>query len=183
MSAYKFRVLLDNENNVEVFRDIVIAQNSSFETLYRSITAAFNFSNEHMASFYVSDEAWDKGEEISLLDVNFDENTDPVGLMSHLNLEDRVKSNDQKFILVHDFMSMWIFLIELQEILEEHIDTPYVTLQVGNAPKEESKLQFQDFEEEYLFDEEEDEFDEFSDDAIDPDDFEEGYEQYNDNDY
>lgn len=182
MSAYKFRVLLDNENDAEIFRDIVINQNASFEDFYRSITAAFEFSDEHMASFYVSNEEWDKGEEISLVDVNFDPDADPVGLMNTLNLEDRVQQSDQKFILVHDFMSMWIFLIELQGYVDEKVDAPFVALSVGQAPREDSRQQFQDFEEEYLFDEEED-MDEFSDDAYDLDEFDEGFEQYDENDY
>lgn len=182
MSAYKFRVLLDNENDAEIFRDIVIDQKANFESFYRAITQAFEFSNDHMASFYVSNEEWDKGEEISLVDVNFDPDAEPVGLMTDLSLEDRVRDLDQKFILVHDFMSMWIFLIELQSIVDEKVENPYVALSVGQAPKEESRQQFQDFEEEYLYDEEE-EFDEFSDDAYDMDDFDEGFEQYDENDY
>jgi hypothetical protein len=136
-----------------------------------------------MASFYASNEDWDKGEEISLVDVNFDPDADPVGLMSDLNLEDRVLENGQKFILVHDFMSMWIFLIELLDFVDERVENPYVSLAIGTPPKEESRQQFQDFEEEYLFDEDEDEFDEFSDDAYNSDDFEEGFEQYDENEY
>ncbi len=182
MSAYKFRVLLDNENDAEIFRDIVIEKSANFETFYRAITAAFGFSDEHMASFYVSNENWDKGEEISLVDVNFDQDAEPVGLMTHLNLEDRVKEPDQKFILVHDFMSMWIFLIELQAFLDEAPEVPYVALSVGQAPREDSRQQFEDFEEEYLYDEE-DEFDEFSDDGYDMDEFDEGFEQFDENDY
>ena len=183
MGAYKFRVLLDNDNDAEIFRDIVIDQKASFESFYRAITAAFEFSDEHMASFYVSNEEWDKGEEISLVDVNFDPDADPVGLMSNLLLEDRVRESDQKFILVHDFMSMWIFLIELQGLVDESVAVPYTALQVGESPREDSRSQFQDFEEEYLFDEDDDEFNEFSDDEFNEDDFEHGFEQYEDNDY
>lgn len=182
MSAYKFRVLLDNENNAEIFRDIVLDQSESFETFYKAIMDAFDFTNEQMASFYVSNEEWDKGEEISLVDVNFDPDADPVGLMSQLHLEDRVRESDQKFILVHDFMSMWIFLIELQGFVDETVTQPYVTLSVGKAPNEDSRQQMEGYEEEYLYDEDE-EFDEFNDDAYDMDDFEEGFERFDENDY
>jgi len=183
MSAYKFRVLLDNENDAEIFRDIVIDQKANFEAFYRAITEAFEFSDEHMASFYASNENWDKGEEISLVDVNFDPDAEPVGLMSDLNLEDRIQETGQKFILVHDFMSMWIFLIELLAFVDEVVDKPYVALAIGTAPKEESRQQFQDFEEEYLYDDEEDEFGEFSDEDYDMDEFDEGFQQYDENDY
>lgn len=184
MSAYKFRVLLDTENDSEIFRDIVIDQQANFEIFYRAITTAFDFKNEQMASFYISNDDWDKGEEISLVDVNFDPDAEPVGLMDNLNLEDRVQSSDQKFILVHDFMSMWIFLCELQEIIDEKVETPYVALAIGKAPDENSRQDFENFEEEFGLDEE-DEFgdDDFSDEDYDAEDFNEGFEQYDEYDY
>jgi hypothetical protein len=182
MGAYKFRVLLDNESNAEIFRDIIIDQKASFESFYRAIIASFGFSDKHMASFYVSNENWDKGEEITLVDVNFDSDSEQVGVMANLNLEDRVKDGNQKFILVHDFMSMWIFLIELQSFVDENVETPYVALQVGQPPREDSRQQFQDFEEEYFYDEEDKAFDSYSDDSYD-DDFEDGFDQYDEYDY
>lgn len=103
--------------------------------------------------------------------------------MSDLNLEDRIQENGQKFILVHDFMSMWIFLIELLDFVDESVDKPFVALSIGIPPKEESRQQFQDFEEEYLFDEEEDEFGEYSEEDYDTDEFEQGFEQFDENDY
>lgn len=184
MSAYKFRVLLDTENDTEIFRDIVIDQKANFETFYHAIKSAFSFNSEQMASFYVSNEEWDKGEEISLVDVNFDPDAEPVGLMNNLNLEDRVQSSDQKFILVHDFMSMWIFLCELQDIIDEKVAEPYVALAIGTAPDENSRQDFENFEEEYGYDEE-DEFgdDGFGNDEFDEEEFNEGFEQYDEYDY
>lgn len=184
MSAYKFRVLLDTENDKEIFRDIVIDQKANFETFYRAITQAFSFESEQMASFYVSDDDWDKGEEISLVDVNFDPDADPVGLMKDLSLEDRVQESNQKFILVHDFMSMWIFLCELQEVVEEQVIKPYIALAIGNPPDENSRQDFENFEEEYGLDEE-DEFgeDDFDEENYDEEDFNEGFEKFDEYDY
>ena len=72
-----------------------------------------------------------------------------------------VQEEDQKIILVHDFIRMWIFLIELIEVSVETPETPKVVLSVGNAPAETSKTGEEDitFETESEFDEEdEDEF-------------------------
>jgi hypothetical protein len=184
MSAYKFRVLLDTENDIEIFRDIVIDQKANFEIFYHAIKSAFSFNSEQMASFYVSNDEWDKGEEISLVDVNFDPDAEPVGLMNILHLEDRVQSSDQKFILVHDFMSMWIFLCELQGIVDEKVAEPYVALAIGAAPDENSRQDFENFEEEYGYDEE-DEFgdDGFGNEDFDEEDFNEGFEQFDEYDY
>ena len=181
--AYKFRILLDSKSKVEVFRDIVIGQQATFEVFYRAIKSAFDFTSEQMASFYVSNEDWDKGEEISLMDVNFDPDAEPVALMEHLLLEDRVQGADQKFILVHDFMNMWIFLVELQGFVDDLADMPQTVLAVGRAPDENSREPIEAFEVEDL-ESEEHEFDDlFDDDNFDSEDFDDGYQHFDEFDY
>lgn len=179
MSALKFRVLLDSSDH-EVFRDILIDENATFETFYNAILEAYQFNGEQMASFYMSNENWDKGYEISLFDMAFGEDPDAIlpGVMSECELKDFMNEEDQKIILVHDFIRMWIFLIELIGVDEDTPDRPKVVLSVGNAPAESSRsgeeedLRFEtDGEEDY----EEDEFG--------FDEFEDGYEDFSDYDF
>src|SRR5690554_3323400 len=138
MAGLKFRVLLDSIENTEVFRDILISDDFNFEHFYNTILDAFGFSNDQMASFFVSDEDWNKGEEISLMDMSFgqlDEEEAPIE-MSSLKLKDRISEPKQRFILVHDFLSMWIFLIELHEITDEVVEHPQLLLEVGDISQE-----------------------------------------------
>lgn len=170
MSAYKFRVLLDSDKNQEIFRDIVINREETFETFYNAIVASFNFTGDQMASFYMSNDEWDKGFEITLMDMSFDEDMpEPIAIMSENKLVDFVKDPDQKVILVYDFMRMWIFLIELIDIVKEPVDAAKVVMSVGIAPPEDSRMI--DLEEGYEdeFDLDEDFEDEFGDE------FEDGY--------
>lgn len=141
MSGLKFRVLLDSDLKDEVFRDIVIAGESNFEVFYQAIMKSFEFEGDQMASFYVSNSEWDKGHEINLMDMSYDDDDldTPANIMSKAIVKDFINDSDQKFILVYDFMRMWIFLIELIEQVEESPTEPKVVLSVGNAPKEQSK--------------------------------------------
>ena len=70
MPGLKFRILLDSHKNEEVFHDILVSEDENFESLFKSIIEAFEFRGDQMASFYVSNENWDKGEEISLIDLS-----------------------------------------------------------------------------------------------------------------
>ena len=134
MSSYKFRVLLDNSNNEEIFRDILISKNDTFSDFYNCILKAFRFNGDQLASFYISNNSWDKGDEISLMDMG------DSGLnMDSAILKDSIESEDQKFILVYDFLKMWCFLIELIEEKKELPERPEVILSIGIAPKEESR--------------------------------------------
>lgn len=139
MPAYKFRVLVDTASNEEIFRDIVISTNENLETFYNTIISAFDFKGDQMASFYKSNEDWDKGQEITLVDMGLGESADQVLIMSETKLRDVVTEPSQKLILVYDFMRMWCFLIELVEHLSKNVAKPQILLSVGKAPAEESK--------------------------------------------
>lgn len=141
MGGYKFRVLLDSTDANEIFRDILIDQDANFEALYKAILISYGFNGDQMASFYMSNDNWDKGYEISLFDMAFGEDPDQIlpGVMSTCTLSDFVKEADQKMILVHDFFRMWIFLIELIDTTTDTPEYPQTVLSVGNAPAEESR--------------------------------------------
>lgn len=163
MAGLKFRVLLDSKDKNEVFRDILISDNDNFESFYKTILDAYQFSEEQMASFYMSNETWDKGHEISLFDMSFGEDPTQIlpSVMRTSMIQNYVKDPDQKLILVHDFLRMWIFLIELIGFEEEGPDQPKLVLSVGNAPAEDSKSDDDEslqFETESDMEEEEDEF-------------------------
>jgi hypothetical protein len=138
MAGLKFRILLDSIENTEVFRDILINDDFNFEHFYNTILDAFGLPNDQMASFFVSDEDWNKGEEISLMDMSFgamDDEEAPLE-MNGLLLKEKIFATKQRFILVHDFLSMWIFLIELHEITDQEVENPQLLLEVGVIPQE-----------------------------------------------
>jgi len=179
MPGLKFRVLLDSDKNEEVFRDIVIANDAHFETFYHAIMEGFNFKGDQMASFYVSNDSWDKGHELSLLDLSYDDDAidEPASVMKNAVIQDFLQEPDQRFILVYDFMRMWIFLIELIAYEKESPAAPLMALAIGTAPIEQSRALLDEnlFGEEVLgnpaADEEEDEFgfQDFDDDYADDD--------------
>lgn len=139
MPSYKFRVLLDTEESHEVFRDIVISTNENFEVFYRAIIAAFEFNGQELASFYASNENWEKGHEIALMDMELNDSLSAPSIMKETILSDLVKEKGQKFILVYDFLRMWCFLIELIDTLPENYEHPMLDISMGEAPDEFSK--------------------------------------------
>lgn len=180
MAGLKFRVLLDSEGNTEIFRDILINDTDNFETLYKSVISAFNFQGDQMASFYVSNDDWDKGHEISLLDMTYDDDSidAPAAVMKYAIIKDFLEEPDQKFILVYDFMRMWIFLLELIGYEKEGPIAPAVLLAMGMPPPEDSRAAADNDEfltEEFSAHDEDDEdedefgFDEFEDGMGDED--------------
>jgi hypothetical protein len=186
MPGLKFRVLLDSEKNEEIFRDILISDTDDFESFYTAIKKSFGFNGIEMASFYVSNDSWDKGHEISLVDLSYgDESVDALpSIMKQAKIKDFLEEPDQKYILVYDFMRMWIFLIELIGFDRSEPETPELLLSMGTAPLEATRLEMNDtlFNGDSVaeFDEDEDD-DEDDGDDYGFNDFEGGYsdEDYN----
>lgn len=139
MKEFKFRVLIDTLEEDNAFRDISVDSSDSFESFHKAITLAFDFKGDQMASFYLSNEEWDKGQEIGLMDMT-GENQDFIQ-MSNTKIREKVDQLNQKLLYVYDFLSMWCFFIELVEINELAFSKSYPTveLEFGKAPPEDSK--------------------------------------------
>ncbi len=123
---YRFRVILDNDTEDDIFRDLEIRETDTLEDLHNAITQSFGFDGLEMASFYVSNDDWEQGEEISMFDVS--EGGNEVRLMNETVINDIVHEAQTKLIYVYDFLSMWTFLVELAEIVEEADGTDYPNL-------------------------------------------------------
>ncbi|HNU56633.1 MAG TPA: hypothetical protein PKN30_08565 [Flavobacteriales bacterium] len=139
MRIYRFRVLIDHES--EAFRDIEIGSEQTFLDLHKAIKEAFAFIGQEMASFYVSDENWDKGPEIPLADLGFGEDGEPPALMAQVYISDHIRSTAQRFIYAYDFLHMWMFMVELIQATdpEPGVTYPRVVMSMGTAPDEHSK--------------------------------------------
>jgi hypothetical protein len=138
MQGLKFRILLVSEAKAEVFRDILVSDLSDFETFYRAIIRAFELKGDQMASFYVSNDSWDKGHEINLMDMSYDDDAldQPANVMGKAIIKDFIASDHQKFILIYDFLAMQIFLIELIESGFPIPDKAELVMSVGEVPKD-----------------------------------------------
>ena len=139
---YRFRAILDHDNKEDIFRDIEIRKTDTFEDLFNVLTQSFGFDGSEMASFYVSDDQWQQGQEIALFDMG--ENED-IRLMNETIIEDIVDEEQTKLIFVYDFLNMWTFLVELGEIVEEAQGTDYPNLMFvcGQVPSEAPEKQFE----------------------------------------
>jgi len=138
---YRFRVILDTEE--DVFRDLEIDQESTLEDFHNAINQSFGFDGGEMASFYVSDDQWNQGEEISLFDMS--DGTGDIRLMNETLIEDVVSEVEPKLLYVYDFFNMWRFLIELGEIVdkEDGITYPNLMFVHGQIPDQAPDITFE----------------------------------------
>jgi hypothetical protein len=137
---YRFRIILDTQE--DVFRDIEIEAENTLEDLHNAITQAFGFGGQEMASFYVSNDLWEQGEEIALFDMS--EGTESLRVMNETAIDDVANKENTRLIYVYDFLNLWTFLVELADIAEPEDDLSYPNLMFahGDIPDDAPEKEF-----------------------------------------
>ena len=116
MAILKFRVYWEDDDSV--YRDIVIKHNQSFFDLHNAILKGFDFDNKHKATFYRSNDKWQRGREITLEKYERNYKVEPL-LMNDTLVGNEIRDTNQKFIYVYDFNKNWTFLLELINVNKE----------------------------------------------------------------
>ena len=136
---YKIRVILDNDNDEDVFKDFEVSKNINLTKFHECIKKEFNLQGTEMASFYSVDENWDTLIEYTL--VPFDDNSVP---MEKLSLHEILNNNESSILYVYDFMNMWTFFIELLNETSNKENGSHTSLifSKGEVPKIPPKKKF-----------------------------------------
>ncbi|GIV27903.1 MAG: hypothetical protein KatS3mg027_1717 [Bacteroidia bacterium] len=142
MAIYKFKIVWDE--NEEVERVILIKSNQTFEDFFHAITDAFELTNKDVsASFFSSDDYWDKHIEITLKkeDIQGDEK-----LMRQTKIASLIEQPRQRFVFVYDAQLQLTFLIELIKIEKEDVlssseNFPKVVSSKNKIPNRRKKIQ------------------------------------------
>jgi len=137
---YRFRIILDTQE--DVFRDIEIESDATLEDLHNAITQAFGFGGQEMASFYISNELWEQGEEIALFDMS--DGQESIRTMGETQIEEVTDKDQTKMIYVYDFLNLWTFLVELADIVDYDDGRTYPNLMFahGEIPEEAPEKEF-----------------------------------------
>ncbi len=155
----KLNIVLDH--NDDVFREIRINTDNTLEDLHKVIVSSFGLKPEEMAAFYLTNKEWEQGEEIPLIAMEPSSRE-----MQNISVND-IFQNTEKLLYVNDFLILWRFMIEVEEIDElKEVEEAEVVLSFGNMPEEAPMVQFisdEDnlTEEEDIFGDALDEFNEF----------------------
>jgi hypothetical protein len=136
MAILKFRVYFEEDDSV--YRDIVIRHTQTFSDLHTTILKSFEFDSKHQATFYRSNDNWQRGREISLEKYDKEYKVEPL-LMSETAIGSEIKIPNQKFVYVYDFTRSWPFLVELINVSKEEnpkLTYPALVRAEGIAPSQ-----------------------------------------------
>jgi pRiA4b ORF-3-like protein len=136
MAILKFRVYFEEDDSI--YRDVAVKHTQSFLQLHQVILKAYEFDSKHQATFYRSNDHWQRGREISLDKYDKPYKVEPL-LMDVTTVGSEIRDPNQKFIYVYDFVKNWSFLVELINVGKEDngkLDYPAVIKTEGIAPSQ-----------------------------------------------
>jgi len=154
MAILKFRIYLEEDD--AVYRDIVIRHTQNFQELHYTILKAYEFDSKHKATFYRSNDNWQRGREISFERYDKPYVVEPL-IMAEVPIGTEIRDTNQKFVYEYDFEKHWTFLVELINVSKEESSKtvyPSVSRTEGIGPQQygtKSLLgdKFADIEEKY----------------------------------
>ena len=136
MAILRFRIYLEEDDSV--YRDVAVRHTQTFSQLHEVILKAYEFDKKHQATFYRSNDSWQRGREISLEKYNKPYKVEPL-LMESTMIGSEIFDPNQKFIYVYDFAKNWSFQIELINVSKEEnpkLTYPAVVRTEGIGPSQ-----------------------------------------------
>jgi hypothetical protein len=182
MYFYKFKISFDEVEDFE--RNIEILASDNFESFHHILYDSIGLKGHELASFSVCDTKWNKKQEITLIDMHDDSETEtpnyeeeeefstssnlPKFIMREAVLKDFITDPHQNIMYEYDFIHPKVFYIELLKALpaKENAKYPKCTFSKGILPVTTEHVQSAQPEDEFLND--------FLDE-IDEDDLDDGF--------
>jgi hypothetical protein len=136
MAILKFRIYFQEDESI--YRDIAIKHTQNFFDLHGAILKAYEFDSKHQATFYRSNDAWQRGREISVEKYDKAYKAEPL-IMAETVIGSEIRDPNQKFIYEYDFTRMWHFMVELITVEKEEnkkLDYPSLMRSEGMTPSQ-----------------------------------------------
>src|SRR5665647_468393 len=132
--VYKFTLLSDEVD--DFVRVISIDSEAKFIDLHNAILDSVNYKKNQMTSFFICDDNWEKGQEVTLVEMESSSEYDNL-TMADTTLEELLVDENQKLLYVFDMMSDRVFFIELTEIIPlKNQKTAICITSEGTAPEQ-----------------------------------------------
>lgn len=135
MAVYRFKVAFEDYDAV---REIDIRSNQTFEELHYAIHKSIGYKGDYPSSFYVSNDQWHKGQEITIFPSE-KKIAAGVTLMEGTKLSRFIDDPHQKFYYIFNFDRPLDFHVELIRIIMEadpKVTYPVCVKMAGEPPKQ-----------------------------------------------
>lgn len=128
---YKFSMLSDEVDNFK--REIKINSGATFLEFNNIILESVNYAKDEITSFFICTDNWEKQEEITLVEMESNSETD-IYLMDKTDLDEFITDEGQRLMFIFDNLNQRAFYLELKSMESGNLDKAECTKSIGKAP-------------------------------------------------
>jgi hypothetical protein len=128
---FTLRFISDEEE--DFIMDINVHSSQTFAALHKAIQKTLKFDDSQLASFFISNENWEKLDEITLLDMG---GTQPARLMSDTKLENFFSDKNQHILYIFDYFAERLLFGSITQVIDGALSAglPIITKFDGHIP-------------------------------------------------
>ena len=115
---YRFTIISDEVD--DFVREIQIDPEATFYDFHEAILKSVGYTNDQMTSFFICDDDWEKGKEVTLEEMDDNPEIDSW-VMKDTTISELVEDEKQKLLYVFDYITERCFFIELSEIITQNL--------------------------------------------------------------
>lgn len=129
--VFTIRAILDTDE--DVIRDVAIHGNANLFDLHQLLVDAFELDKGEMSSFFKSNDDWEQGEEISMMDFDPATGKNPL---EERSIEESFIKEGEKMLFVYDYLNLWTFYLEATaiKIIDDQTYEPRILGKIGMRP-------------------------------------------------
>lgn len=128
-----FHFLILSGEDEDFVREILIDAKSTFLDFHKAIQESVGYDQGQLASFFISDEEWGKGQEVTLMQM--DETSESL-LMHEQNLNEYIDEPKHRLIYTFDFFGNRGFFVEVLSVADRDVKEPALVRAEGDAPEQ-----------------------------------------------
>lgn len=130
---YKFRMI--SADDKAFLRDYEVDSNQTFLAFHNAIQDNLGFDPTQLASFFLADEHWNKGMELTLIDMQNEGGLAAIP-MDSVKISELIKDRKERLLYVYDIFTDHSLFLELLDILEptKGVKYPICSASVGEPP-------------------------------------------------
>ena len=130
---YRIKFISDEVDGF--LREIKIDRTATFLDLNKAILKSCGYADDQMTSFYICNEEWERGQQITREDMGMGDSDEDIYVMADTRLSEFIEDAEQRLEFVFDPFEDRCFFLDVKELIPgEKLAEPVVSRSVGDAP-------------------------------------------------
>lgn len=132
-----YRIKFISEEADGFLRELKIDSEATFLDLNKAILKACGYPDDQMTSFYMCDDEWERGTQVTREDMGVGDSDEDIYVMANTHLSELIEDEGQHIEFVFDPFADRCFYLDVKETIPgESLKDAEVTRSKGKAPRQ-----------------------------------------------